>query len=164
MFKKTLFIVVLFLSQFIGLCESASLEEVLSDPKAYDGKRVVIEAEVVGEVLGNGQGEWINILDKGYNIGVFSSLDSEDIFSTIKHWGSYKEKGDTVKVEGVFYKDCPQHQTSAIHVDQLKIVRKGFREKEIVSFDKKRMAMWLFIICLTVNLIYLIKVRHGRKT
>ena len=164
MLRKILFVLVLilFLGQFSLWAFSASLEEILSNPKDYDGKSVIVEAEVVGEVLGNDQGGWINILEQGYNIGIFSS--SKDMFFPIKHWGSYKEKGDIIRIEGVFYEDCLQHNISDIHLESLKIISPGFRKEDIVSSNKKKIAIGLFIICLTVNLIYLIKVRHERKT
>jgi len=163
MFRKILFILALtlFLGQLPVCVFSASLEEILSKPKEYNGKNVTLEGEVVGEVLGNDQGGWINILDKGHNIGVFSS--SKEIFLLIEHWGSYKEKGDIIRIEGMFYEDCPQHHTSDIHLESFKVVKPGFRKEEIVSSDKKKIAMGLFVICLIVNLIYLIKGRHGRK-
>lgn len=140
-----------------------TLEDVLTRPEEFDNKTVIIEGEVIGEPLGIRQsGVWLNLSAGGYNLGVF--LQNKEILEKIKYWGSYKEKGDYVKIEGVFNKDCKQHQERDFHLSNLEIVERGFFREGSVAILKIRMAIMSFIICLTMALIYFIKVRYARRS
>lgn len=148
-------------SAFCVGAQSSSLDEVLVVPDSFDSKTVEIEGEVIGEVLLSDSGAWINIKDESYNIGIFAQKASE--FTGIKHWGSHRQQGDRIKVKGVFSKDCPLHQISDLHLESFEVIKQGYARNIEASPQKKKAATNLFIICLTTAVIYLIKVKYGKR-
>ena len=141
--------------------EVTPLKEILNQPDIFDRKHVEIEGEAIGEVLKDPGGGWVNIASKGYNIGIFSP-DAKTL-ERIEYWGSYKEKGDQLKIKGIFYKNCPWHQISGVHLETLEIVEKGGERVILVSPFKRRLATILFAMSLMIAVIYLIKRKYGRE-
>ena len=140
--------------------QSVDLDQVLSAPDYFDLKTIELEAEIIGEPLGTGKGTWINIKDDYNNLGVFVKEARQLV--GIKYWGSYKERGDRLKINGVFNKDCSLHQISDLHLQALIVTEHGYiRELEVLP-QKKRAAYLLSIICLITALIYFIKVKYGK--
>ena len=141
--------------------QSVSIEELLKNPKVFDSKTVEIEAEAIGEPLKADQGVWVNVTFNGYGLGIFSA--EQEAIGKIEHWGSYKETGDFLRIRGVFYKNCPLHQISGIHLKDLKIIKKGEKRKVLVSPSKKKNALILFAVCFMTAIIYFIKRKYARK-
>ncbi len=141
--------------------ENASLEDIFTSPQEFSGQQVQIEGEVIGEALRDARGVWINISSGSSQIGVFSS--DKSIAERITHWGSYKETGDQVSVKGIFYKECPDHQISDLHLERLEIIQEGYRNEYIISSQKKQLAKILSMICLAIAFIYLIKIKYGKR-
>lgn len=160
---KILFVFSIFILNLTYVCgQSSSIKEILKKPNLFDAKTVEIQGEVIGEPLKDAQGIWINITFQGSNIGIFCS--HEESIVQISHWGSYKEKGDQLKIRGIFYKDCPEHQISGVHLKSLEIMQVGEAREVPVSLRKKKLAIGLFAICLTIGVIYSIKRKYARKT
>ncbi|MFH1519822.1 MAG: hypothetical protein ABIE75_04535 [Candidatus Omnitrophota bacterium] len=141
--------------------QASVLDAALTSPQEFSGQSITIEGEVVGEPLKDSQGVWINIVSGSKQIGVFSS--DKNIVDLITYWGSYRYRGDYLQIKGVFYKDCPVHQISDLHLEVLRVVQEGQRREFTVSAQKKRLAMILSIICLTTAAIYFIKVQYGKR-
>ncbi|MDP8290069.1 MAG: hypothetical protein P9M02_03770 [Candidatus Susulua stagnicola] len=140
--------------------DSTSLEDILEFPDSYDGKEVQIEGEVIGEPLNGNLGVWVNVSAK-QQIGVF--LADKEKIKEITYWGDYRTTGDQVRVKGIFYKDCPEHQISDVHCKSLEVVGKGHKNKYIISSQKKQLAKILSIIFLIIGLIYLIRLKYGKQ-
>lgn len=165
--KKIIFLISLLLlisgiSLIPAFAQKNSLKEVLNNPSAFDRKVIEIEGEVIGEPLKAEGGLWINIASGSYNIGVFSS--DLEVLNPIEFWGSYKEKGDRVRIKGTFYKNCPWHQISDVHLTTLEVVEKGYKKEILVSPQKVQLSIILFTICLATATLYFIKRKYGRKT
>ncbi|MBU1121087.1 MAG: hypothetical protein ABIH71_03295 [Candidatus Omnitrophota bacterium] len=148
---------------FLGAAgaEVVSLNDALADPSKFDKEIVEVEGEVIGDLLKDKDGVWINILSQGSNIGIFSRRDNLD--KTINHWGSYRENGDIVKIRGVFYAQCIVHQEMDIHANNISVSKKGNERKETIAGYKVRLSIIFFIICLTTAVIYFIKVGYLRN-
>lgn len=144
-----------------GYAQSVSLPELLSNPAKFDNQTVQIQGELVGESLRSGEGVWVNILASEINIGVFAPHKS--LLAGIHHWGSYQEKGDWVKITGVFYKQCLVHQAQDVHLRELQVLEPGRVTKDIIARYKIKLAAAFFIICLTTGLIYFIKVIYRKR-
>ncbi len=141
--------------------KASALEAVLAFPEKFNEKEVWIEGEAVGEPLRDAHGVWINITSGSKQIGVFSS--DQSIAEKITYWGSYRETGDRVRIKGVFYKECPVHQTRGVYLETLEVVKEGYRNKYPISAQKQQLAKILSIICLTTAFIYLIKLKYGKR-
>ncbi len=141
--------------------KAVSLEEVLRSAEEYDGKRVEIEGEAIGEILKGDHGYWVNISTGRPAIGVFSRR--REVFEPINYWGRYAEKGDWVRVKGVFYRTCPLSGTAAVYLEDLAVIQEGRQEKIAVSLPKKQLGLLSFIICLISAAIYLIKLKLWKR-
>ncbi len=141
--------------------QQVSLEDLITNPDGYDQKVVSFQAEAIGEPLYTESGNWFNVSLDSYNLGVF--LKSVNFIEKIKYWGSYKERGDIVEIKGTFYKNCPRHNQMGVHLISLEIAERGKEVEHPVSPEKKRFAFLSLIICLTMGLIYFIRVRLWKK-
>ncbi|MCK4912238.1 MAG: hypothetical protein KAS05_00785 [Candidatus Omnitrophica bacterium] len=141
--------------------ENASLGDILASPNNFTGKEVQIEGEVIGEPLNDEAGVWVNVSTGQEQIGVF--FEDKERIEEIIYWGDYSTTGDQIRVIGVFYKNCPEHQVSDLHLKSLKIIHKGYENEYVISPWKKQLAKILSMICLAMALIYFIKLRYGKR-
>lgn len=141
--------------------QPVSLKEILSSSAKFDGEIVEVEGEVIGDLIKDKDGAWINILSENNNIGIFSSDSRLD--KAINFWGSYKENGDIVKIRGRFYNRCRRHQERDIHAESITVVKKGSFRNDSVAPYKIRLAVISFIICLTTAVVYFIKIGCKKK-
>lgn len=138
------------------------IKDILSSPEAFDGEYVEIEGEVIGEMLKGNEGGWINILGHSGSIGIF--LSDINVGEKISYWGDYRAKGDWLRIEGIFNKNCPLHHISDIHLENLEVIKEGAINEDFVPPFKINMAIISSIMCLTIGVMYLIKVKYGTKT
>jgi len=140
--------------------ENTTLRALVSSSD-FNGKVIEVSGEAIGEVIKGDKGFWINIRSEDINIGIFSHQAKE--FSKIKYWGSYGRVGDTVKVRGIFYKNCFHHQVSDIHLIKLEVIDEGYKRELSVSSKKVRWAIILFAVFIFTAIVYFIKIKYGTK-
>ena len=140
---------------------TVSIKELLSYPNKFNNKVVRVQGEAIGGVLKAKNAFWINILAGDYNLGVY--VDKRLGVGHIKHFGSYKVRGDIVRITGIFHKDCPIHHELDIGAIKLTVVKSGFSQPTHISSFKEITSVVLAIICLTLGLIYLIRLRYVRR-
>lgn len=148
------------LSTFFVYSENTAIEDILEAPQNFNTQEIEVVGEVVGEFLKDDEGVWINITSGSQQIGIFS--DHKKVIEAITYWGEYRYSGDLVKVKGIFYKECPSHQISDLHLKTLEIIRKGHKNEFLISPKKKQLAIILSIICLMTAGLYFIKVKYGK--
>ena len=142
--------------------DTVSLEELLRNSREFDKNIVEIEAEAIGEPLKDDNGDyWINVTQNGYHIGIYFSNPS--LIEKVNHFGSYSRKGDTIRVKGVFYKDCPLHHETDVHAENLEIAKQGYILKDIPPEKKKLSSFILSVICLALVCMYFIKRRYEQR-
>jgi len=141
--------------------EAVSSDELISRAKDYDGKAVLYEGEVIGDVMVRGDYAWINVNDGISALGIWLP---KALAQSIRYTGSYKSKGDRVRVRGVFRRACPEHGGDLdIHADTLNQIRYGEVVKERVDVVKVNNALALAgVLCLTLILMQLRR-RQARK-
>ena len=140
-----------------GNGDSVAIQDLLKNRSAYNGQKVVVQGEAVGCLLkGDQKGFcWLNIKDSTGAMGVV--LDCA-LAAPILYYGSYRFRGDVVRMEGVFSKDCAQHAHELdVHVQTLAVIQRGSEREEHVSEKKLRTAEMLGIISLFLGLIYFIR-------
>ncbi|OFW57633.1 MAG: hypothetical protein A2W01_03785 [Candidatus Solincola sediminis] len=101
-----------------------SVEELVANMEQYDGQEVVITGEAVGDLLVQGDYGWVTVNDDAYSV---KSLEEGGDFAGYSNWGigvwapagelrqihilgGYKNKGDTVRVTGIFNRADPEHE------------------------------------------------------
>lgn len=131
---------------------TVSSNDLLSCPRAYDGKLVRYTGEPVGEVLERGDHAWVQLNDGAYsqtaplplrpdfagsNAGIGARLP-EDGVEEITHVGGPRRRGDIVAVEGRFHRALPDTaDTMAIDADRVQRLRSGERIEHRVLPDRR---------------------------
>lgn len=122
--------------------DTVPIEELIDNMKKFDGETVIIEGEVVGDCMVRGDYAWITVNDDAYsrksieeggkrvgisNIGIGVWIPKGETRS-IEFLGSYKTKGDIVRVVGTFHMADSEHGGDTdIHATHLEVVKSGYR-------------------------------------
>lgn len=111
-----------------------SINDLVEKAKALDGQKVTVQGEAVGEPMNRGDYSWVNINDGTNAIGVWLSKSEA---AKIKHYGNYKNKGDVVKITGIFNRACKEHGGEAdLHADSIELTAEGQHIKEQITSGK----------------------------
>lgn len=145
-----------------ALAEPVSSADLINNAKQYDGKEVVYSGEVIGDVMVRGKFAWINVNDTKNAIGIWLPANSTKEISIT---GGYKARGDIVEVKGKFNRACIEHGGDLdIHTVSLQIIGKGTIVDEVISARKIKIAIVFLIICLTLTVIYFIRLGYGKRS
>ena len=138
--------------------QSISSAELINNAKQYDGKLVVYEGEVIGDVMVRGEYAWVNVNDEKNAIGIWIKKDLvKDIFYT----GSYKAKGDRIEITGKFNRVCVEHGGDLdIHAQSIIKLSSGSKISHAVTTKDINLALGLSCMVL---LVYLLRARHLKK-
>ncbi len=100
----------------------------------YDKTEIVIEGEVIGDIMIRGDIGWINIVDNAGSIGVWGSSGT---IKKIGQTGRYRQKGDMVRIKGVFYRADPnQGGELDIYAESIEIIEPGYFISESIAKGK----------------------------
>ncbi|MBW7573853.1 hypothetical protein [Caproiciproducens faecalis] len=136
----------------VRAADAVSINSLIENAKAMDGKEVSVQGEAIGEMLERGEYCWVNLNDGTNAIGIW--MKTADARS-ITRYGDYKNTGDTVKITGVFYRACAQHGGEAdIHGTSLQIVKKGVSSVYPVSSGKLLTAVLLTVLAGCLFTVY----------
>lgn len=112
---------------------SGSIADLIEGAARYDGQTVTLEGEVIGDVMIRGQKAWVNISDQPTaSIGVRASAI---MVKTVEHAGTYRVRGDRVRVTGVFRRSSSSEggELCIEAIDIQKIAAGGPIERPITS-------------------------------
>jgi len=129
--------------------ERVSGRELIENAQSYDGKRILYEGEVIGEVMQRENGVWVNISDGQDSIGVWMPGELAGI---ITHKGNYKTQGDILEVAGIFNRACLVHGGDLdIHAISLRMIKPGWQKQEMIIPAKRSLVVILLVVlCLTL--------------
>ena len=159
---KTCILILLLLLPFslnVSAAAKTDLNQLIENAKTLDGKEVTVQGEAIGEILKRGDYCWVNINDGTNAMGIWlKTADAQQITS----YGNYKNKGDTVKVTGIFRRACAEHGGEAdIHSETIEVVTKGSPTKEQIPSGKLFAAVLLAPVAGVLFLIYLKKMKES---
>lgn len=150
-------ILLFFVFTSLPYAESVSSTELIKNSKTYNGRGVTYEGEAIGDVMLRGEFGWINVTDGENTIGIWCK--KEDL-AKIKFAGSYRKKGDRIKVSGIFNMCCSQHQGELdIHAQELEVVESGMEIAYPLNEEKAKLVVILAIISL--GFIFLSSLRRS---
>lgn len=142
---------------FIGpaslLCaQPVSSAELFNNAAAYDGKNVIYEGEVIGDIMVRGEHAWINVNDGYGAIGVWME---KTLAKDILYAGSYKSRGDSLEISGVFHRACPQHGGDLdIHAQSVRKISAGREIAERLNTGKRN---FVFILLGALCLVWILR-------
>ena len=142
-------------SQEVSSVEPILSTELIQNAQEYDGKEVIYEGEVIGEIMRRNGGVWVNVKDGDYSIGVWMSPELAEL---IHYRGSYKMQGDILRISGIFNRACSQHGGDLdIHAISLRKIKSGWERQERVILAKRDLLITLLVVlCLILILRVLI--------
>ncbi len=152
---KTLLIMLLLsfsLSAQVFAAAAIEINTLIEKSQAFDGQTVTVEGEAIGETMLRGEYAWINISDNTNAIGVWlKASDAQKIAS----FGDYRHKGDTVKITGIFSRNCTEHGGDVdIHSHSLEIIERGYNKPEEITQVKIQAALVLSFFAFLTAYIY----------
>jgi hypothetical protein len=160
--KNKFAIIFIILSFLVSLpatifAQGQSSTDLIKHSREYDAKSVTYAGEVIGEIMRRGEFAWVNINDGENSLGVWINAA---LIQDINFKGSYKTRGDSVEVAGIFHRACPEHGGELdIHAQSLRKAGSGRVIKEKLHSDK----LTLSIILLGVLLLIWILMRLKHK-
>lgn len=141
---KPLFLALFLLNYpFVSACFSQPVPstELINNAKQYDGKTVIYEGEVIGDIMKRGDFAWLNVNDGKNAVGIWVRAS---LIKDISYAGSYKATGDRVEVTGVFNRACVEHGGDLdIHAGTLRKTASGRIIQGHLSGRKKELALLL---------------------
>ena len=132
--------------------KTIDINSLVTCAETYDNQTVTVEGEAIGEVLDRGDYAWVNINDGTNAIGIWMTVSEAE---TIENFGDYKHIGDTLKITGVFSRNCTEHGGDVdIHCASMEITKSGYRIDDKVSSSKAVAASVLLCSALIIVYIY----------
>lgn len=143
--------------------ERVRVEEVLENPKHYDGMTVRVEGEAVGDIMRRGEYAWLTLNDDdyvhdsdaalmevhSYNIGIGVWLPMQEA-SKIGYLGRYGVRGDRIEITGVFNASCDVHGGEVdIHAEKLTVLHEGYEMYESIDTWKLYAAPFAFLFMMS---------------
>jgi hypothetical protein len=125
----------------LSLAADISSDELIQNAREYDGKEIVFQGEVIGDIMKRGDFCWVNISDGKNALGIF--LD-KSVLSDIMFSGDYNRIGDMVEVRGIFHRSCLEHGGDLdIHASHVSKIRNGYKISHAAPPWKIRLVLWL---------------------
>jgi hypothetical protein len=165
-------VVAVLLATWCGCAVAAgevTTEELVDDMPAYDGKEITITGEVVGDVmLRDGYG-WVTVnddiyatksIEEGGELSGYSNLGiavwaPRGELERIHVLGGYKNKGDRVRVTGVFNRACQEHGGDTdIHASTVEVLEQGYPISHPFAWWKLVLVLVLAAAALTLGIIW----------
>ncbi|MDR1997455.1 MAG: DNA-binding protein [Candidatus Margulisbacteria bacterium] len=116
--------VLFFLLGALAAAEPIGSAELIVQAAKYDGRRVVYQGEVIGDILPRGDKVWLNVHDGQNALGIFTTRSAA---AQSKTAGSYRQRGDIVRVSGVLHRACAAHGGDLdIHAEKIELIAAGF--------------------------------------
>lgn len=136
----------------ISASDTTEINRLIENAKALDGKEVTIQGEAIGDIMNRGSYSWVNINDGTNVIGVWVKKDDAN---KISYMGSYKNKGDTIRITGIFHRACAEHGgESDVHSVNFNIEKKGYETGEPLTGMRLSVTVLFAVLALAVTGIY----------
>lgn len=121
--------------------ETTDISKLILEAASFDQKNVKIEGEAIGDAMKRGNGTWVNVLEGGVAMGVWTT---SNIKENLTYLGDYKAKGDDLRVTGIFNRICKEHGGDMdIHAEKITIIKKGHSVKHPISRVRLQAAILL---------------------
>ena len=129
-----------------------SSSQIIDDARLLDGKTIVYQGEIIGDIMVRGDHVWINVSDGVNAIGIWLT-DEQAKDLTVA--GRYNARGDIVRITGQFNRSCPEHGGDYdIHPTAVTIVEAGYPIVHPVNPWLILISVGIFIGAIVVLLLY----------
>jgi hypothetical protein len=144
-------------THYTAFAQGISSSELIDKAKEYEGKTVVYEGEVIGEVMARGDFAWVNLYDGNNAIGIWLP---KNLTQDIVYAGGYQSQGDRLEVVGVFQRACPEHGGDLdIHAQAVRKTDSGRLSLEKLNLAKRNLALILGAVLVLIWILSLLRRR-----
>lgn len=162
--NKTVIFSALSICLIVGLLKAQSscanepqlikINEIIEGANSLDGKSVIIQGEVIGDVMPRKDYVWFNVQDASGVMGVWAS---GKLAEQILVAGDYEFQGDIVEVSGIFKKaDRDLGGEICIRAEMVDILNRGKKSEHTLNPVKVKIALVLSILCATLLIFRMI--------
>lgn len=142
------------------LAEDVGSNDLIENAQTYDGRQISYSGEVIGDILGAGDYEWLNVSDGANAIGVWIR---RDLAHEVKFAGRYAWHGDTIRITGTFHRACPDHGGDFdIHAESIELIRHGHLVDRVIARWKPPVATFLAILSSASMVLGFIRLKRRR--
>jgi hypothetical protein len=143
-----IFLIITFMP-LVSCAQGITSEELINNAVVYDGKEVVYEGEVVGDIMYRQDYAWANLNDGRNAIGIWLN---KNLAAAIVYKGNYKVHGDWLQIKGVFHRACSEHGGDLdIHAQVVRKTSAGRPIKERLNTAKLNFVLVLLgVLCLAL--------------
>jgi hypothetical protein len=129
-----------------------SSTEIIEQAKDLNGKTIVYQGEIIGDIMQRDDHLWINVSDGINAIGVWLTVAQA---SGLSMAGRYGTRGDIVEITGLFSHACPEHGGDYdIHAQSVQKIKAGYPIEHPVNPWIVLSSLSLLIAAVIVLLIY----------
>ena len=135
------------LANILFASDRVPVRDLFEKDEVYEGQKVTITGEVIGDIMRDGRTTWVNINDGDFLIGV--AIFDESLLAKIKKTGRYRVQGDMVRISGVYHIHCGEHLGERdIHVETLDILSEGYELEDSLNIYEVVISLILAIATL----------------
>ncbi len=134
--------------------EKIKIRELYENGEKYNGKVVIVEGEVIGDLMGKGEERWINVKDEFEDFVIGVVISKNDAVK-IENFGKYRTKGDVIRIFGIYNINCSKHYGDRdIHAFKIDVIKKGEKYAEKVKIKKIFLSFILLVITVFITYLY----------
>ena len=142
-----------------------TIRELISDPLKYDGMRIQVSGEAVGDIINssNARYKWVNISADGYSLGVY--METGQTYG-IHYLGAHGVRGTTIIVTGTFHAACADGHAGELdfHAEHVSVKFEGGPfEHDSMSSGFRIGAIILLLVGIEFYLFYAVLARRAAK-
>jgi hypothetical protein len=116
-------LLILSVSVTVSAASAATVNQLIEQEDKFDKAQVTVQGEAIGEILERGESSWVNISDGTNAIGIKMKTSEA---RKITRYGNYKQKGDVIRVTGIFHKACGEDGGETdVHALSMQITEPG---------------------------------------
>ncbi len=150
------------LSASFAYAQAVSGRELVDKATEFNGKIILFEGEVIGDIMIRGDHAWINVSDGDTALGIWIE---KKLTRRLTHTGGYNSKGDWIRIYGIFSRACGEHSGELdIHAKSIKVLNRGRIIQERLNLGKRNIALVLLgVLCLVAILQAYTKISSRRQ-
>jgi len=156
------FLCLFLLQASFAYAQAVTGRQLIDNAAEYNGKIILFEGEVIGDIMIRGDHAWINVSDGDTALGIWTE---KKLTEGLTHTGGYNSKGDWIRIYGIFSRACGEHSGELdIHAQSIKVLNSGGIIQERLNLGKRNIALVLLgALCLVVILQTYIKISSRRQ-
>ncbi len=126
-------------------------QEIIRKTKYWDGRRVIFKGEAIGDLMPRGDYVWLNVQD---DFGTIAIWAPQKMVQMVEYIGDYKNRGDTLEIEGQFFRADPKKGgESYVLAQRIKLIDRGYPTTHTLSPLKIEVTVLLLMAAVVLGFL-----------